>query len=234
MICEQLRCARCRGQHFSGISSLYEAGSINMPISQGAQLRHRGEGHSSQLLTHRWPSQGRGVHMLNRWVPVCACVPSLDIIIQSMQCGRPGFDPWVGKIPWRREMLPTPVFWPGESHGLYRPWGRKEWDMTERLSLTLPHPPCLTGWSLLSQLSEVSRAALCEKATPWWGAELRDWVPTSLTPGPGSALSGLLWDTLWEPWKISSWGGKCSKQDFSILISWCCARETHPYLQDGL
>ena len=33
----------------------------------------------------------------------------------------PGFDPWVGKIPWRRERLPTPVFWPGEFHGLYSP-----------------------------------------------------------------------------------------------------------------
>ena len=31
----------------------------------------------------------------------------------------------VGKIPWRRERLPTPVFWPGEFHGLYRPWGRR-------------------------------------------------------------------------------------------------------------
>ena len=30
-----------------------------------------------------------------------------------------GFNPWVGKIPWRRERLPTPVFWPGEFHGLY-------------------------------------------------------------------------------------------------------------------
>ena len=29
------------------------------------------------------------------------------------------FDPWVEKIPWRREKLPTPVFWPGEVHGLY-------------------------------------------------------------------------------------------------------------------
>ena len=35
-----------------------------------------------------------------------------------LQCGRPGFDPWVGKIPWRRESLPTPVFWPGEFYGL--------------------------------------------------------------------------------------------------------------------
>ena len=47
----------------------------------------------------------------------------------------PGFDLWVGTIPWRRERLPTPVFWPGEFHGLYSPWGRKEFDRTERLSL---------------------------------------------------------------------------------------------------
>ena len=51
----------------------------------------------------------------------------------------PGFDPWVGKIPWRREWQPTPVFLPGESHGQrslvgYSPWGRKESDMNERLT----------------------------------------------------------------------------------------------------
>ena len=34
-----------------------------------------------------------------------------------LQCGRSGFDPWVGKILWRRERLPTPVFWPREFHG---------------------------------------------------------------------------------------------------------------------
>ena len=38
---------------------------------------------------------------------------------------RLGFDPWVGKMHWRRERLPTPVFWPGEFHVLYRPWGRR-------------------------------------------------------------------------------------------------------------
>ena len=47
-----------------------------------------------------------------------------------------GFDPWVGKIPWRRVWQPTPVFLPGESHGQsslagYSPWGRKELDTTE-------------------------------------------------------------------------------------------------------
>ena len=53
-------------------------------------------------------------------------------------CGRPGFDPWVGKFPWRRKWQPTPVFLPGESQGQrslagYCPWSRKEWDPTERL-----------------------------------------------------------------------------------------------------
>ena len=53
-----------------------------------------------------------------------------------LQCGRPGFDPRVRKIPWRRERLPTPVFWPGKFPGLYRPWGLKESDKTEWLSLS--------------------------------------------------------------------------------------------------
>ena len=53
-----------------------------------------------------------------------------------LQCGRPGLDPWVGKIPWRRERVPTPVFWPGEFHGRYSLWGCKEVDITERLSLS--------------------------------------------------------------------------------------------------
>ena len=44
--------------------------------------------------------------------------------------------PWVGKIPWRREWLPTPVFLPRELHGQrslvgYRPWGCRESDTTE-------------------------------------------------------------------------------------------------------
>ena len=41
------------------------------------------------------------------------------------------------KIPWRRERLPTPVFWPGEFHGLYNPWGCKELDAIEQLSLSI-------------------------------------------------------------------------------------------------
>ena len=43
-----------------------------------------------------------------------------------------GFDPWVGKIPWRRKWQPTPVLLPGESHE-HSPQGRKESDTTKRL-----------------------------------------------------------------------------------------------------
>ena len=45
------------------------------------------------------------------------------------------FNPRVGKIPWRRERLPTPVFWPEQFHGQYSQWGHKESDTTEQLSL---------------------------------------------------------------------------------------------------
>ena len=48
-----------------------------------------------------------------------------------------GFDPWMGKIPWRRAWQPTPVFLPGESHGQrrlagYSPGGHRELDTTEQ------------------------------------------------------------------------------------------------------
>ena len=51
------------------------------------------------------------------------------------------WETWVQSLGWedplRREKLPTPVFCPGEFHGLYSPWGHKETDMTEQLSLHL-------------------------------------------------------------------------------------------------
>ena len=46
-----------------------------------------------------------------------------------------GSIPGLGRSPGEGERLPTPVSWPGEFHGLYSPWGRKESDMTEQLSL---------------------------------------------------------------------------------------------------
>ena len=74
--------------------------------------------------------------------------PEAQLVNNPSECRRPWFDSWVGKIPWKRERLPTPVFWFREFHGLYSPWGCKELDTTERLSLSLtpgstltPYPP---------------------------------------------------------------------------------------------
>ena len=69
-------------------------------------------------------------------------LPAIYLGAICLQCGRPGFDPWVGKVPWRRKWQPTPVILPGKSHGQrslvgYNPWGHKESNTTERLlSLT--------------------------------------------------------------------------------------------------
>ena len=86
-----------------------------------------------------------------------------------LQCRRPRFNHWVGKIPWKRERLPTLVFLPGEFHRQrslvgYSPWGHKELDITEQLTLLLYLPTCksvvhssgaemgLTQWKNLKRL----------------------------------------------------------------------------------
>ena len=54
----------------------------------------------------------------------------------ACDAGNQGSIPGLGRFPWRRERLPTPVLWPREFQGLYSPRGRKESDTTERISLT--------------------------------------------------------------------------------------------------
>ena len=65
-------------------------------------------------------------------------LPWSQLVKNLLQRGRPVFHPWVGKIPWRREWQPTPVFLPGEFNGLrslvrYSPCSLKESDTTEQL-----------------------------------------------------------------------------------------------------
>ena len=66
-------------------------------------------------------------------------------------------DSWVGKISWRRERLPTPIFWPGEFHALYSPWGHKESDATEQLCFFWSHS---TPWHI-AQVSTLPRGHHC-------------------------------------------------------------------------
>ena len=65
-----------------------------------------------------------------RWQRIC------------LQCRRPRIDPWVGKIPWRRGWLHTPVILPGNFYRQrrlegYSPWCHKESHMIEWLTLSL-------------------------------------------------------------------------------------------------
>ena len=58
---------------------------------------------------------------------------------------RHGFEPWLGKIPWRREWQLTAEFLLRESHGQrslvgHSPWSHKESDRTEQLALSLSFP----------------------------------------------------------------------------------------------
>ena len=71
----------------------------------------------------------------------------------TCQCSRPGFNPWVRKIPWRRKWQPTPVFLPGKSLGQrslagYSPGVTKSWYITEHALWSLHKNPTgsASGW----------------------------------------------------------------------------------------
>ena len=75
---------------------------------------------------------------------------------------RRGFDPGVGKIPWRRTWQSTPVFLPGESHDQrslagYSPWGHKESNMMETTENI-----CMHQWDPFF-LSLKKKNQVCEK-----------------------------------------------------------------------
>ena len=102
-----------------------------------------------------------------------------------LQCRRPGFDLWVGKIPRRREELSTLVFWPGEFHGQrtpagYSPWSLKELDTTERLSHAslvaqrLKHLPAMQetwvrslGWEDPLEKEMATHSSILAWEIPW-------------------------------------------------------------------
>ena len=83
-----------------------------------------------------FPSAHHSPGIRVKWSPLGQTVKHLPTMQQT------GFDPWVGKILWRRKWQPTPVLLPGKSHGWrsmvgYSPWGHKESDTTEQLHLVL-------------------------------------------------------------------------------------------------
>ena len=69
-----------------------------------------------------------------------------------------GSIPGLGRSPWRRKRLPTPVSWPGEFHKMYSPWDSKESDTTEQLHFLSP-----TNESPTSQLHKQQAQAEPER-----------------------------------------------------------------------
>ena len=75
--------------------------------------------HYRDLHTHCFPGDFAGGTVVKK------------LVCQCRRQRRSGFDPWVGKMPWRRKWQSTPVFLPGKTHEQrnlvgYSPWGRKE------------------------------------------------------------------------------------------------------------
>ena len=96
-----------------------------------------------------------------------------------LQCGRPRFNPWVRKIPWRRMWQPTPVLLPGKFHGWrnlvgYSLWGCKESDTTERLHFQFS----LSSHFCHVQLFETPQTVACQTplSTGSCRQEQQQWV----------------------------------------------------------
>ena len=139
------------------------------------------------------------------------------------------FNPWVGKMPWRRERLPTPVSWPGEFNGLYIVHGVAE----SRTWLSALH---------FSSVMLLARSA--------WDTHLSQytcWEPEETFPGRESMLwlDWPLWFLLWlqdvpqhqhqklwrkryithKAWRMCDPEGPCSeavggKEDLWLCLCW--------------
>ena len=108
--------------------------------------------------------QGQANPLQFSWASVAA-----QMVRIHLQCGRPGFDPWAGRIPWRKEQLPTPLFLPGEFCGQrslagYRRRGRKELHTTEGLTHTTEMLVicCLMIHAATPQKSFPSSSPICQ------------------------------------------------------------------------
>ena len=88
------------------------------------------------------PGEGIGYPLQYSWSSLVAQTVKI-----RPQWGRPGFNPWVGKIPWRRAWQPTPVFLPGES-----PW-------TEEPGGLQPMEPQWVGYNWATKQAQPSKGS---------------------------------------------------------------------------
>ena len=129
-------------------------------------------------------------------------------------------DSWVRRILWRRERLPTPVFWPGEFHGLYSPWGRKESEMTEQLSLFggLPFNTFATWWE---ELTHRKRPWCWERLKAGEGED-RGWDGWMASPAQGTWVwaSSRSWWWTGKPGVLQSIGLQRVRHNWATKLNW--------------
>jgi len=114
-----------------------------------------------------------------------------------LQCGRPKFNTWVWKIPWRREWPLTPVFLPGEFHGQrslegYSPQSCKESDMTEWLTLTISHSQ-LTNKIVIVSSEQWSDSAICVHVSILLQISVPSRLPHNIEQGSLCYTAGPCW-----------------------------------------
>ena len=143
----------------------------------------------------------------------------------SLKCRRPGFEPWVGKI-WRREWLPTPVFWPREFYGQrslagYSPWGCKESDFTEQLSLLVSICRFLEFFICIAKPPLVFCPVISVSSSQTWLLHWRrKWQPTPVfLPGDSQGRRSLVGCRLWGRTVRHDWSDLAAAAAISQLTS---------------
>ena len=133
----------------------HDLGEIQRKKQTSSQKRWRplsNDGNNEQHVSIAFQAPGRALSTLDIRSPLNLLLGGFpggasgkEPACQCRRCKRHGCDPWVGKIAWGTAWQSTPVFLPGESHGQrslvgYSPWGRKELDTADWLSM---HARCL-------------------------------------------------------------------------------------------
>ena len=111
----QLNTVLCQFQVYNKVNQLYIYQGFP-GSSAGKESTYNAGDPSSIPGSGRSPGEGIGYHLQYSWASLVA-----QMVKNPPACGRPGFDPWVGMIPWMRAWQLTPVFLPGESSWTEKP-----------------------------------------------------------------------------------------------------------------
>ena len=172
------------------------------------------------------------------WLPIDKCASLLAQLVRiCLPCRRPGFNPWVKKIPWRRKWQPTPVFLAWGN-----PMDRGAWLATVHvvaksqtwLSLTYKQTDMVWGAGLMLSWNSNTLATWCEELThlkrPWWWERLRAGGEGDDRGWDGWMASPTQWTRVWvdagswwwtgKPGVLRFMGSQRVRHDWSTELNW--------------